>query len=275
MAFEHVTDHEDRALARLLTQYADKDGVRALVSAGAGAVQTIEDVVWQLYTLRTLGDATGTQLDTLGAIVGQAREASTDARYRARIRGRILANRSNNSAEAIIGIAQAVVNDANLVAVLTVVPPAAFVLELQGVVVDDDTADVLADLVRVARAAGIGAFVQWSTEAEVDTLTCDATAAFLASAASPSDTTIDLATGTGARLPLTGSVIIDQGTTVEETIAYYGLAPGTDTLQLAAGLANAHDAGAAVVFDSGITSDGFGDDGDASVGGVLASVAGA
>lgn len=270
MAFSHVTDHETQALERLATQYADKDGVRALVSAGAGAVQTVEDVVWQLYTERLLDAAAGAQLDNLGAIVGQDRESSTDDQYRARIRARILANRSDNSVEALLGIARAVANDPDAVARLTAYPPASFILDLAGTAVGDDTGEALAAMVKAARAAGVGAAVTWSNAIPGDTFTCDPRASFVTVAALVGDDVLTLRSADLADFPPSGSVTVGVGTAAEETIGYLGV-DGADLL-LDGTLANAHATGEAVTLD-GTDADGFGDDADASIGGEFATVA--
>lgn len=268
MALTHVTDHEEQALARLVLQYADKTNVRALVGVGGASVQTAEDVLWQLYSQRLLEDAVGAQLDNLGAVVGQAREASTDDQYRARIRGRILANRSSNSTETMIAIAAAVVNDPDLVARVTTYAPAAFELWLDGVSVTDDTADALGDLIRAARAAGIGARVIYSTEPASDTFTCEPVVGFLDAAILSGETELVLQSDADA-FPAAGTVKIGEGTATEENVTYSHRLG--NVLYLTGSTASAHAENDAV-RPSPTTGKGFGDDGDPAEGGVFAGV---
>jgi len=266
MGLAHVTDHETQALARLVVQYADKPNVQALVGVGAASVQTAEDVLWALFSERLLDGAVGAQLDNLGAVVGQAREASTDDQYRARIRGRILANRSDNTVEALIGIARAVVDDADLVAALSVLPPAAFILELQGVAVSDDTAGALADMIRDARAAGIGGVLEYSSSPADDTLTFPTVIGFLSVAASATDNVVTVVDS--SPLPALGTIVIGRGTVDEEQIDY--LYKSGNDLVLDGILGNNHEVGDVVELDDqGHT--GLGDDTDAAIGGVFAS----
>jgi hypothetical protein len=268
MPLAHVTDHEAQALARLAQQFESSTNLRALVSAGAGSVQTAEDVLWALFTERLLDGAAGAQLDNLGAVVGQLREASTDDQYRARIRGRILANRSDNSVEAILGIVRAVLDDPNAFATLTQYAPAAFLVEVTDDAIDTDTATALAALIRVARAAGVGAGLITSGLAPDATFTFADPVAFLnANTASGAATLV--ASGSVGHFPATGFLRVGEGTAVGEEIEYSSRAGSTFTL--VGTTFDAHEAGDSLALVP--TSEmGFGDEADGSVGGALAGI---
>jgi hypothetical protein len=90
-------------LARLLTQYQSSTALRQLLSAFILQVQTIEDALTGMNTLRYLSDASGQQLDNIGEIVGIARAAGqSDASYLTAILGQININTSQGQPEQII-----------------------------------------------------------------------------------------------------------------------------------------------------------------------------
>lgn len=99
---KQITDHAVRALARLTSQYEDADNLRLWVDQDADRVQTLEDVFWDLLTARWIPTAAGAQLDELGALVGEDRNARTDTVYRAAIITRVTLNQGAGEAETII-----------------------------------------------------------------------------------------------------------------------------------------------------------------------------
>lgn len=269
MAYTKITDHEAQALARLAFQYQPSTNIRALVSAGASGVQTIEDVLWTLYTERLLDSAVGAQLDVLGAIVGQAREAATDDVYRARLRGRVLANRSDNTVETLLAIVRAVLNDPAAVAVFARSQPAAFTITIDDVAIDEDTALVLAGLIRDARSAGVGGSIITSTEPPEDTFAFAGPVGFLSALTAAGAATLTI-TGDATAFSPTGSLTLDEGTTEQEVVAYTARAGSTFTLD---GVTSYdHPAGTSAVPEPDTDGDGFGDDTTPGVGGVLAGV---
>ncbi len=99
MSLTHITNHETRALARLLEQFKESDQLKDFIRAIFKPIQTAENDNWALYTERWPNTAVGAQLDALGAIVGQPREGRTDSVYALWIQGRILINRSTGLAD--------------------------------------------------------------------------------------------------------------------------------------------------------------------------------
>jgi len=102
----HALDHGDRAVASLLAQLRDKARFTTLVRIYATLFQELEDVFWDLYTLRRIDTATGIQLDVIGRIVDEPRAGFSDTDYRAilRIKGRVL--RSKGTADDLIEISR-------------------------------------------------------------------------------------------------------------------------------------------------------------------------
>jgi len=99
-----ITNHVERALNRVLTQYREKERQNAFIQAFAEEMQNIEDVLIGLIDGRALDTAVGEQLDGLGEIVGQDRGVFGDDFYRILIFVKIGQNTSQGGPEKIINI---------------------------------------------------------------------------------------------------------------------------------------------------------------------------
>lgn len=268
MAYTQITDHEAEALARLAVQFESSTNLRAIVSAGAESVQTAEDVLWQLYSERLLDGAVGEQLDAIGAVVGQPRESATDDQYRARLRGRILANRSDNTVETLLSIVRAVLGD-TVAATFAARAPAAFTIDVAGAVTADD-AEVLAGLISDARAAGVGGQLITSTSPDADTFAFQDPVGFLSALTGSGALTLVI-TGDATAFPASGSLLIDENQAASEVVSYTSRTGSTFTL--VGTTANAHVQYASVRASPPSTDGlGFGDSSDPAEGGVLAGV---
>lgn len=78
-------------------------------------VQDLEQVFFQLITLRTLDDSVGEQLDGIGSIVGEDRFGRNDDDYRLAVRGRIRLNLSEGTTEDIIAVVRSQIGDKQVV----------------------------------------------------------------------------------------------------------------------------------------------------------------
>ncbi len=157
MALDKITTHAADALKRLNQALKDKPKLAALLSAACAEPQALENALYSLYAERTIDVAVGAQLDVIGKIVGQARENSpSDAQYRMRLRARVRANKSSGTAENILSVFAALLNDATI-ARLEEYPPASILLRVDDYPITD-AADVamLADFLKDSRAAGVG-----------------------------------------------------------------------------------------------------------------------
>lgn len=101
-----ITDHEEQALARLVSQFKGKVRIEGIIQTLCNGQQQIEDEFYKLLTLRWVSSATGAQLDIIGAIVGQPRQGSGDTAYRIAIRGKIGINTSDGTPEDAITVFQ-------------------------------------------------------------------------------------------------------------------------------------------------------------------------
>jgi hypothetical protein len=102
-----ITDHAERAKARLLEQYRNQPKLVAFVGEMAGRVQELEDAVYDLVAQTAVSTAVGIWLDRLGAIVGEERGAEGDVLYRRYILARVVANRSRATFEDLVKVINA------------------------------------------------------------------------------------------------------------------------------------------------------------------------
>ncbi len=153
---EKITDHEERALARLSTQFRDKPNIKAITEILAGQIQDIEDVFWQLltevglYAFPPLVEAEGVQIDGIGRILGLARaKGQSDADYRTLLGAQIRLNLSNGEPETLISILGTLTNSD----VIKMVEyfPGHVILTFDGV----PLSGILGGLIQKAAAAGV------------------------------------------------------------------------------------------------------------------------
>jgi hypothetical protein len=167
-------DHVASALARLPQQLRGKTRLEALVTSLAEAGQSVEDALMDLFLLRYIDTATGTQLDVIGSIVGQARLELSDADYRRFIRARISTNRSTGTGRRIIRIARLILNDSTLGVVLTNYGTAAYRVRITDGAVTDAIADILLSFLTEATVGGVRVLVQVMTEGPAGSFRFDA-----------------------------------------------------------------------------------------------------
>ncbi len=244
MSIAQITDHADRAVARIVGKLRNKPRFEALVRALVSPFQSIEDALWALFE-SDVDRATGDELDVLGRIVGELRNGETDDElYRRRVRARIMANRSNGTVEDIIRVVRLILADDAVRVYVRQVFPAGLIVELEDVIVEDDVADIVAAFVtgraRGAAAAGIGTRTVHSTSDPDETFRLGITAMSGAIAAGASTILTDGIIRPGAFPPTGGTIELrgdDGGTERTEVIEYasYSYAPppsGIGTFQL-------------------------------------------
>lgn len=110
MALEHVTNHVERAVARLPQQFRGKVNVEAFVAAVCQPGQDLEDALWDLYSERDVNTAVGDQLDDVGGIVGEERQGRDDDTYRRFVRAKISVNKSKGTALDVLTVASLVLD---------------------------------------------------------------------------------------------------------------------------------------------------------------------
>jgi hypothetical protein len=161
----HSADHVERGQRNKLAQFRGKPKLEGLISPWLEQVQELEDVFYDLLILRWLPNATGRQLDILGRIVGQIRGGRTDSVYRLWIAARSLVNRSSGLTEQIYGIVRKLVG-ADIDIFLSEEPPAGFTMRIEDAIDANDGAEI-AKILRLAKAAGVRANLEWFSDANV------------------------------------------------------------------------------------------------------------
>lgn len=166
MGIEKITDHVTRAVDRLVSQFQNSGFLKGTASVLAGEAQALEDGLWDmLQAIRSVAVATGTTLDSIGALVGTpVRGGKTDTQYRNRVNTQIIANRSSGDAVSIYAVArQGVIawNVPNQPRIRENFPGVyEIAAEPRGSISNDDTdARELAVLLNGASSAGVRAIV--------------------------------------------------------------------------------------------------------------------
>lgn len=265
----HVTD----ALARLNEQYKDKTKLRDALSSYASETQPLEGAMIQLLVERTVDTAIGAQLDAIGSIVGESRDGAGDDDYRRRIRARISVNSSDGLIEDLITVTILIIDDPALDLDIDQLAVASVAVNVLAPAVPTSLHTILFNFLRDTVGAGVKLTVE-SSEDVADEMFTFASSAFLSSASPVFDTLLFLdAPGAPLDWPASGSITLDPGLSVEETVTYSAIS--VDRLSVTCSLtANAHAVGAEVQLSGG-PGKGFGDETlPATVGGKFAAASG-
>lgn len=157
---DYVDDWYRRLKGRLQEQNKGKVKIDKWVRLMAAQFQDLEDAAQSLPTIVNIDDSVGAQLDNLGRIVGQPRAVNDDASYRLYLKARIVANRSNGTAEdlyrvfrALFGaLGYAIRNGGNKSFALTVLAPLTMAQQLAAI-----------SFLRDAKEAGARAILEFVT----------------------------------------------------------------------------------------------------------------
>jgi hypothetical protein len=156
-----ITTHTADALARLPQQFQDKPKLAALISALVDPVQDLENAWWQLLVERAIGVAVGTQLDSIGVIVGQDRIGLSDDDYRRYLRARIAVNRSSGVDDDLIIVARLILFDPDCQIVLSrdgytqATCNAAVRVTIKNMAITSELADILNTFLQETKLAGV------------------------------------------------------------------------------------------------------------------------
>jgi hypothetical protein len=154
--FPPISDHQAAAIARLVSQYADAERLKGLISALVGPIQEIETALATLNTLRSLELAEGVNLDLLGTIVGLARPSGDDdATYRNKLKAQIKVNVSEGQPEQAIQTFQ-LFTGAQLV-ILNEYYPAEVIIGSEHAFADQAEVDTVLAIIRDVLPAGVRA----------------------------------------------------------------------------------------------------------------------
>lgn len=101
----YIPDHVARGLANILSQFRNAGRLRAFAEAILEEVQEAEDALADLAVALTVDGANGAQLDLMGALLGERRDALDDLWYRRFIRARAQIRRCQGTPEEVTAIA--------------------------------------------------------------------------------------------------------------------------------------------------------------------------
>jgi hypothetical protein len=252
ITIDYVADWAARLRSRLYTQFRNKvTWEKWITEVLAPQFQDLEDSGQSLLGLNDIDASEGAQLDIIGRKVGQLRASLDDATYRTVLRARVAANSSSGGAEEIYGVLRALLGQ-SIGLVLTFSPIKSFTLRVRSAITATQVTHALSFL-RDSKEATTRAILEWKEQAAEDTFCTEGgegkgfpvfTAASGASAASDEELSV-LST---AAFSSSGFIVVDQGTALEETLAYTVGGATVFTLELGSGLPlYTHEAGASVV----------------------------
>jgi len=256
-------NHASSALSRVRQQFKNSPNYLGLVEILAGSEQNnIEDALWDLYTLRGILTGTGLVLDSIGVLVGCNRDGATDDDYRRILLVKVSVNRSHGLRADLMKVCRGIVNDEDAEFSIASSRGTATIY-VSGVSLSSGIITLLLTYLQRAVKAGIRVIII-NGPADPDDAFKFARATTLSAATLALATTLPVLTTEG--FPDSGTLIIDQGLAVEETVTYTGKT-STTFFGLSV-VANAHTERAAVQV-AGTSTQGFGDSTNPAVGGQM------
>lgn len=104
MSIATISNHDEQAKNRLITQFRSKPNIDAFLGVYTTEVQGLETIYFQLLENRSIDASVGTQLDLIGTILNETREGLSDSDYRLKLIAKIAANISQGTPEDMINI---------------------------------------------------------------------------------------------------------------------------------------------------------------------------
>lgn len=153
------TDQVEQARSLLLTQFKNKAHVEALLASFIKQVQEIENMLFDLYLLRTIDAATGAQLDGVGKIVVLVRDGRNDADYRVALKTQVLINRTSCTGEELLNIIRGLIADTY--SFVQREGPTSIDIDFSANVGDQPTPLNIAKQLRRIIAAGVRCVIAW------------------------------------------------------------------------------------------------------------------
>lgn len=109
MNVDQITDHAERAIARLAMQYADKSTIQGICSSVGAQAQDIEDAIYGIYAQQDVATASDIGLEVIGYLFNEKRGDLNDTEFRAVIMAKIAALVGNATREDMIAVVEAIV----------------------------------------------------------------------------------------------------------------------------------------------------------------------
>lgn len=267
--FKPIANHVEVAINRLPSQHR-KPKIEAFVRSIVEPLQDLETAFLQLLTERAINTAVGVQMDVIGRIVGQTRNGLDDDTYRFRLKTRVLINRSEGTREQLIQIMVfALLPSVGRIEIRNEYP-AAISVALFDLPIDSVLDKELFSFLRQGTAAGVRVTFSSSADDESEMLRFSDFLT-LGEVVGIGSATLPSISSRKDAFPISGSIVLDAGTAVEETLNYDSITPTHFVLKVANITAFAHTDQYSIAFDN-FVGKGLGDDGDSLIGGKLATV---
>jgi len=166
MSIEHITDHADRGVDLLITQYRELPRFEELLRVLLEEVQIAEDLAWKALTGRMVDTAVGVQLDTIGRIVGQPRVSDDDEKFRLYVKARIAVNSADGTPDDVQAVAELLLEGRPWE--FRELYPATIIVDTEQLT---EHADIIAGLIRLARSSGVAFSLHFSEEPSSESFT--------------------------------------------------------------------------------------------------------
>lgn len=173
MAFtiDYESDWALRLRRLLYTQFRDATTWQQWCDDVLGPqAQDLEDALQTLFTLFSIDDCEGVQLDIIGRVVGQPRNSVDDATYRVYLKARILANRSTGTTEDLYAVFNALLGAIGFVSTTSPIRQFAFRAKTA---ITRTQAMIAIEFLRAAKEAGAGAVFEWQESPTAQMFTYD------------------------------------------------------------------------------------------------------
>lgn len=165
---DYVTDWASRLRARIYTQWRYSTTMNQWVDEIFGPqAQDLEDAGQSLFSIVSIDDSEGVNLDVLGRIIGQPRTVDSDVTYRTYLKARVLTNKSDGAPEAIYKVLRALLGD-DIGLVYVGGGPKQFVIRVVSPITAEQARSAV-DFLGDAKEAGARGILEWQ-ESETDAL---------------------------------------------------------------------------------------------------------
>ena len=156
---DHVADAQEQVWNR----FKKCPNISNLATVTGKRFQILSNDLEDIRAVRDLDVATGTNLDKLGAIVGQDREGFSDLIYRTLIKAKTAANRSKGTTENLINTALILRNDVATDITYTELFPASVQIDFLNSLETLQHQALIADLLFLTKLGGVRLVVTFST----------------------------------------------------------------------------------------------------------------
>lgn len=163
ITIDYESNWEGRLMRRLYEQFKGLRNWTLYVKALARQFQDLEDAFQSVPSIVSIDDSIGAQLDNLGRLIGQPRTGLGDATYRQYLKARIIANKSNGTAENIYSVFRALFDSIGFI--IRNGGNKSFALQIIGTITPTQSA-AARDFLIDSKEAGARAIIEFATVAD-------------------------------------------------------------------------------------------------------------